>query len=112
MNSLERLGEFRVSCQTQTQDSRNLEVEDLLYFHPLIKSTISLTLSEHVQYGSFLEVPFNNRCPNDHREFADICRSTVDIGYYDYHLMTNIGNNDYFPDSPFKMPFYYIRNIA
>ena len=32
--------------------------------------------------------------------------------YYEYHLMTNIGNNDYFPDSRFKMPFYYIRNIA
>ena len=30
---------------------------------------------------------------------------TVLIGYYDYHLMTNIGNSDYFPDSRFKMPF-------
>ena len=52
-----------------------------------------------------------------HRDFAKrkhierFC-STVGIGYYDYHLMTIIGNNDYFPDSRFKMPFYYIRNVA
>ena len=39
-------------------------------------------------------------------------KNTEGIGYHDYHLMTNIGNNDYFPDSRFKMPFYYIRNIA
>ena len=43
-------------------------------------------------------------------QLNSIC--TVGIGYYDYHLMTNIENNDYFPDSRFKMPFYYIRNIA
>ena len=38
--------------------------------------------------------------------------NTVGIGYYDYHLMTNIAYNDYIPDSRFKMPFYYIRIIA
>ena len=28
---------------------------------------------------------------------------TVDIGYYDYHLMTNIGYCDYFSDSQSTM---------
>ena len=37
---------------------------------------------------------------------------TVGIGYYDYHLMTNIAYNDYIPNSQFKMTFYYIRIIA
>ena len=29
--------------------------------------------------------------------------TTVLIGYYDYHLMTNIGYSDYFPNSQFQM---------
>ena len=28
---------------------------------------------------------------------------TTLIGYYDYHLMTNIGYSDYFPNSQFQM---------
>ena len=34
------------------------------------------------------------------------------IGYYDYHLMTNIAYYDYIPDSRFKLSFYYIRIIG
>ena len=37
---------------------------------------------------------------------------TEDIGYYDQQPVTNIVNCDYFMDSRFQMPFYYIRIIA